>query len=372
MNVYEKYSLKPVINASGKMTILGVSKTDSEVCEAIIEGSTNFFVMKDLLDQTGVYIAKLLNVEAAYCVGSASAGIAQAVASLVCEDRLHDILTLHRNKDSMKREIIIAKGHNVNYGVPVEVMIELGGGKVVEAGYSNECKPEQIEAMITDQTVGLIYIKSHHCVQKSMASIIEYVKIARKYGLALIIDAAAEEDLLKYYDLGGDIVIYSGAKAIEGPTSGLVIGKKKYIDNLKLQNQGIGRAMKIGKEGILGLTKAIELYESKQVGQIEVMKYKVNKLIDLFSNEDKVIAKMVQDSAGREIYRCELCFAKGINVKELVNDLKEGEIAIYTRDYLANIGKIELDVRSVENDELVIIYQRVKALLSGGKYGKNT
>ncbi|MGO0807149.1 hypothetical protein ACTPEF_24595, partial [Clostridioides difficile] len=44
--------------------------------------------------------------------------------------------------------------------------------------------------------------------------------------LPLIVDAAAEEDLNVYYELGADLVIYSGAKAIEGPSSGLVIGTK--------------------------------------------------------------------------------------------------------------------------------------------------
>ena len=32
------------------------------------------------------------------------------------------------------------KGHNVQYGAPVETMIYLGGGKLVEVGYANEGK----------------------------------------------------------------------------------------------------------------------------------------------------------------------------------------------------------------------------------------
>lgn len=65
---------------------------------------------------------------------------------------------------------------------------------------------------------------------------------------------------MAYYQDGADLVIYSGAKAIEGPTSGLVIGKHQYVEWVKQQSSGIGRAMKVGKEGILGLTLAIELY----------------------------------------------------------------------------------------------------------------
>ncbi len=37
-SIFEKYSVRRVINASGKMTILGVSTVDKEVIEAIGEG----------------------------------------------------------------------------------------------------------------------------------------------------------------------------------------------------------------------------------------------------------------------------------------------------------------------------------------------
>ena len=41
----------------------------------------------------------------------------------------------------------------------------------------------------------------------------------------LIVDAAAEEDIQKYVKYS-DLAIYSGSKAIEGPTSGIVGGKE--------------------------------------------------------------------------------------------------------------------------------------------------
>ena len=50
-------------------------------------------------------------------------------------------------------------------------MVQQGGGKVVEAGYANMCTPEHIEMMITEQTAAILYIKSHHTVQKSMLTI---------------------------------------------------------------------------------------------------------------------------------------------------------------------------------------------------------
>src|SRR5699024_3961120 len=99
-----------------------------------------------------------------------------------------------------------------------------------------------------------------------------------------------------YYEMGADIVIYSGAKAIEGPTSGLVIGRKQAVEWVKLQANGIGRAMKVGKEGILGFTKAIELYindPKKETGQ--QMIDKMTPFIDKLNSLPGISAKVVWD-----------------------------------------------------------------------------
>lgn len=85
-------------------------------------GAGNFFEVKDLLDKIGEYISRLLNVESAYIVGSASSGIAQSIASTIAKDNLYEILNIH-NKNNKKREIILPKGHNVDYGTPVQVQL---------------------------------------------------------------------------------------------------------------------------------------------------------------------------------------------------------------------------------------------------------
>ncbi|WP_055669198.1 DgaE family pyridoxal phosphate-dependent ammonia lyase [Desnuesiella massiliensis] len=368
LSLYEKYGLKQVINASGKMTILGVSTLQEEVLLSMKEGATKFFEIKDLLDKTGAYIAKTLNIESAYIVSSASAGIAMTIASLISKDNLDMILNLHSRKYNVPREVILPKGHNVDYGCPVQTMIELGGGLLKEAGYSNQCKKEHVETLINENTIALMYVKSHHCVQKGIVSIEELVELGRKYNLPVIIDAAAEEDLRKYYNLGVDVVIYSGAKAIEGPTSGLVIGKKKYIDLIKLQSQGIGRAMKVGKENILGLAKAIELYENSIKITGEELNKRLESFINTLNNIKGIEASSIKDAAGRDIVRGQLSFNSdilGLEAKDIVKKLKDGPIAIYTRDYRANEGKIEIDIRSVSHEELKIIENRIIEIIGG-------
>ena len=155
------------------MTILGVSTLSETVLDAQRFGGQHFFEMEELSIQTGKYLADLLEVEDVQIVSSASAGIAQSVAAVIGKGELYPLY--HPYAESIKkRQIILPKGHNVDYGTAVEIMVQQGGGQVVEAGYANMCTPEQIEMMITEETAGILYIKSHHTVQKFLYRVMAF------------------------------------------------------------------------------------------------------------------------------------------------------------------------------------------------------
>ena len=366
-NIYQKYHVHHVINASGKMTILGGSRVKEDVCQHMMMGAQQFFEIKDLLDQTGQFIASCLDVEAAYIVNSASGGIAQCIAACVSQGKLKYILDIH-HPENVHRDIVLCKGHNVDYGTPIELTISVGGGHVVEAGYANTCTLEHVKAKINENTAALVYVKSHHCVQKGMPDMKDFIALGHDYHIPVIIDAAAEEDLKKYLALGADAVIYSGTKALEGPTSGLVIGKKDFIDLVKKQSQGIGRVMKVGKESILGLTYAIEKYASRKPLTLQEQSQRLSHFNDQINAVSGLKARGVQDGAGRAIMRSEISFDEGIlsmSALEVAKRLKEGDLCIYTRDYRANEGKIEIDVRDVTDEELQWICDKIIQIVRG-------
>lgn len=356
----EKYGLKHVVNASGKMTILGGSTVDRRIFEEMNLALEEYVEMENLVVKSGEYISKMVGCEDAFITTSASAGIVLTVASLITGDSLYKVENLHKIARKESYEILIQKGHNINYGAPLSMMVELGGATLVEAGFSNECKKEYIEGLINEKTKALLYVKSHHTVQKNMLSLNEMKELAQKYKLPLIIDAAAEESLNKYLELG-DVIIYSGTKAIEGPTSGIVLGKKEYIKNIRLQNKGMGRAMKIGRENIFGIMKAIQLYlqePKKQLVKLEALEEFANKVNQLPNVESRVLL----DDPDRKIYRVELKF-EGVDAIWINNKLRAGEIAVYTRDYYKNIGKLYIDPRPLKAGDLDIIYKKLKAIL---------
>ncbi|OJG82482.1 L-seryl-tRNA(Ser) seleniumtransferase [Enterococcus pallens] len=344
------------------MTILGVSKVSESVMAAQRFGGEHFFEMSELAVQTGKYLASLLKVEDTQIVSSASAGIAQSVAAVIGKGDMYHVYHPYTDR-VLKREIILPKGHNVDYGTPVETMVDLGGGQLVEAGYANMCTPEHIEMMITERTAAILYIKSHHTVQKSMLTVKEAAETAHRHQLPLIVDAAAEEDLFQYIEAGADLVIYSGAKAIEGPSAGLVIGKSQYVEWVRLQSKGIGRAMKIGKDNILGFTQAVEDYLSNGSESGSSMKERLAPFIEAVNQLSGLQAAVVQDGAGRDIYRASLKVEGKKTAKQVINELKMSDPAIYTREYQANNGIIEFDIRSVNQLEMDAIVQRLKEIM---------
>lgn len=351
--------LSKIINASGKMTILGGSKVSSSVAEKLSYGAQELFLMEELVAVSGAHLAKLFDVASTSIVASASAGIAQSVAASICGNSLKYILDPY-NADLKRREVVMAKGHNVDYGTTIAIPIAMGGGVLVEAGYANACSLDHVEAKINENTAALVYVKSHHAVQKGMPDLQGFIELGHKYGLQVIVDAAAEGDLRKYHQMGADCVIYSGTKTFEGPTSGLVVGTSAFIETLRLQTKGIGRVMKVGKEGILGLVEALENYARLVPESLEEQEHRLAILHEGFANLENVSSRSVRDGAGRQILRCELTFNSPETAQNLVSKLKEGPVKIYTRDYRANEGKIELDIRDLDDDAMHTIVKRIK------------
>ncbi|MGE7760459.1 DgaE family pyridoxal phosphate-dependent ammonia lyase [Peribacillus sp. NPDC097895] len=361
-----KYGLKRVINASGRMSILGVSAPTDTVMDAMKKGGQNYVEVSDLVDKSGQHIANLLQSEAAVVVNSASSGIALSVAAIVTEGNRRKSERLHQDP-IQKNEIIMLKGHNVQYGAPVETMIYLGGGKLVEVGYANEGKAEHIADAINENTSAILFVKSHHAVQKNMISVEEAWEVAKTNNIPLIVDAAAEEDLAKYVQFS-DLAIYSGSKAIEGPTSGIVAGRKKYIEWLKVQLHCIGRSMKVGKETTFGLLQALDEYFVK-TDNSEKEKASLQVLTSLDSI-DGVKVTIVQDEAGRAIYRARISIDPSIaetTAKEVNEQLRNGDIAIYTRDYGIRQGFFDIDPRPLQGDDINVIEAQLRTILGGNQ-----
>lgn len=127
-----------------------------------------------------------------------------------------------------------------------------------------------------------------------------------------------------------------------------------------------GRAMKVGKESIIGLMTALDRYESRKddsQGQLDRMNWLIKELADI----PGIKGAIVQDEAGRAIYRAQLTINEkivGINAATLVKNLEAGNPGIYTRNYYVNLGMINIDPRPLLLGQEKIIASRIREIVS--------
>ncbi len=254
--------LRPVINVSGTMTSLGASIVVPQAIAAMTSILPQFVEMNDLQRKASAVIARLTGGEAGFVTASCSAGISLAVAGTITGN---DLLAIEKLPEvsTQKTEILVQMGHVVSYGAPVDQAVRLAGGKTVLIGQATSTHRYHMENAINEKTAAALYVISHHVVDYGLLSLKEFAEIAHAKGVPVIVDAASEYDLRLFLEQGADIVLYSGHKFLGGPTSGIVAGKKELVRHAYLQNMGIGRGMKVGKESVFGVMAALEAWETR-------------------------------------------------------------------------------------------------------------
>lgn len=261
MGVYEELGLRTVINADATLTRLGGSLMPPEVVEAMQAAAHNFIDIFELQQAVGARIAKLTRNDAAYVTSGAASGL--YLATLACGLTVdpEDGLTILGRE---RHEIIIHRSQHNAY-VP---SIELAGATVVEIGDESGATARELEDALGDESLAVFYFAGHHLIQGSIP-IEEVIRLAHGRGVPVVVDAAAQlpppDNLWRFTrDLGADLAVFSGGKGLRGPqSSGLIVGRSDLIEVARAHgapNPRRGRAMKVGKEELLGLLAAVERY----------------------------------------------------------------------------------------------------------------
>ena len=271
MGVYQKLGVKTKINAVGNGTAIGGSIMAPEVIAAMQEASQNFIDLNELLAKAGQYIADVVGVEACYITSGAAGGVLISTAACMTGK---DWAKVHQLPDTqgMKNEVIMQVMQRNYY----ELMVREAGAKLVEIGLANTTNSWHLEAALNEQTAAIIHFVAYSPPQDLPLE--EVIKIAHKRDVPVVVDAAAEfpsfSILREYIDMGADLVIFSGGKGIRGPqSSGLILGRKDLIEACTMNGSpyhGVGRPCKVGKEEIIGLVTAIELFSDPEYERKEL------------------------------------------------------------------------------------------------------
>jgi uncharacterized pyridoxal phosphate-dependent enzyme len=366
-DTYARVGVTRVINAAGRMTMLGGSALADEVADAMAEAGRGYVRLADLHSRAGELIAGWTGAEAACVTTGAAAGIALMVAACVAGTDPAAVELLP-DVDGDKREVLIQIGHQVSFGAPVAQMIRLGGGRAISVGWANGVRRDHIESAIGPNTAAFLYVQSHHTVHHGMLPLATCLEVCRTHGVPFLVDAAAEEDPRAYVATGVDAVAYSGGKAFGGPTSGFVAGRRAVIEGCRAQERGIGRPMKVGKESIVGLLVALERYVARDEAVATAELARQQRIVDGIAaglrDARGLRVATIRDEAGRAIVRAAIhvdSTALGKNAADLAAFLATGSPAIYLRSHHAPEGYVAVDPRPIAEADVPLIVDRVRA-----------
>ena len=356
MDLLEQLQIPRVINASGRMTALGVNALSDVVLKSMTEGGRNYVEIDKMQRTVGCQIAEMIGAEDAMVTTGAAAGVALMVAACIAGNDLTRVQAL---PDALgnPNEILIQAGHQVNFGAEIVQMIRIAGGKPHAIGSVNSVSEAHLTGALHPNVAAFLYVKSHHSVQKGALSLARCIEICQEHGVPVLIDAAAEEDLTRYVTSGADLVTFSGGKAIGGPTSGIVAGRADLVEACRAQNMGIGRPMKVGKEALAGLYTAVSAYMQRD-SQAEQRRCAamVDELLAGFAPVAKT--RRLIDEAGRGIERAGIVLEPQ-EAQDLVRFLRNGSPPIYPRTHLLNMGTVAFDPRPLAAGDVETIIERV-------------
>ena len=296
--IFDDLGVSELVNAAGTKTRFGGTRLRSEAADAMRSATDSFVCISDLQARASELISNLTHAEAGYVVTGASAALTVGTAACIAGT---DFGVMSRLPDTtgVADEVVMARAHRTGY----DHALRLAGATIVDVGTSDRnlgtastnVKLWEYEDAIGTETAALAYI-AKPTTQPPLEDVVE---VAHKHDLPVIVDAAAElppkTNLSRFIDIGADLVAFSGGKAIRGPqATGILAGRRALIRSVAFQQldmdvvsglwdppseffdeppdavprHGIGRGMKVGREELVGLVRALELFDEEDEGAL--------------------------------------------------------------------------------------------------------
>ncbi len=264
-------SLRQVINATGVIlhTGLGRAPLPAAALQAIGAAAENYCNLEfDLA--TGERGSRLEHVEARVCAA------AQAEAAAVVNNNAAAVL-LALNTLARGREVIVSRGELVEIGGSFRIpdIVAASGARICEVGTTNRTHLRDYAGAVGDDTAALLVAHpSNYRVRGFTAQVelAELVELGRRAGVPLVYDLGGGvlDDLRQWglphepvvrqpLDLGVDLVTFSGDKVLGGPQSGIIAGRRQYVEPVR-QNP-LMRALRCDKLILAALEATLRLYD---------------------------------------------------------------------------------------------------------------
>jgi L-seryl-tRNA(Ser) seleniumtransferase len=294
------------------------------------------------------------------------------------------------------RRVILSRGELVEIGgsfrIP-EVMRE-SGAVLVEVGTTNRTHLKDYAGAIDGET-GMI-LKVHPSNYRihgftSEVEIEELVALGRQHGVPVVHDVGSgclidlasrgvpgETMLQRSVAAGVDLLCCSGDKLLGGPQAGIVLGRKAAVELCR--RHPLFRALRPGRLIYTALEATLRLYlggEGRAVERIPTLRDLVAPPAGLRRRAQRLVRRLAGVAADASVVSCASQAGSGSlptreiaswgvrlvpqdrGIEDLAAELREGDPAILAR---VQEGALLLDVRTLQDEELPLIAERLQGL----------
>jgi uncharacterized pyridoxal phosphate-dependent enzyme len=370
---YAKLGVRTIINARGTYTYLSGCLELPEVRRAAEAASHHFVDLYELQAAAGRKLAELSGAESGIVTAGAAAAMAQATAGCIAGTDPNKIWQLP-DTTRMKNEVVMLGGRNA-----FDSALRLAGGKLVIAATLPD-----LQGAITSQTALVYTTFRDERVQDAL-------KVTKAAGVPLLVDASSSvppfENFTKFAKWGVDLYTVSGGKGLGGPQcSGVLLGRKDLIDaamaNSAPWEGAVCRAMKVGKEEIIGVLAAVEYWSKADLNALnKEWRARVERVAKLAETVPGVTTS-IEIPVGSNSYPTltinwdEAGF--GLTVAQCVEELRQGEPCIEMLSTLGNrsllpplrkadanaVNKLQVVSMTLQPGEELIVGRRVREVLN--------
>ena len=386
-NVYTRLGVKTVINCRGTWTYLSGSLQFPEVRAAQTEASHHFVNMVELQNAAGRKLAELTGAESGMITSGAAGSMAASAAACMAGTDPAKIWQLP-DTTGMRHEVIMAGGRSA-----FDSAIRLTGANLVLVE-----SPEEIANAINDKTAMIYTTDLGDKLAKQLA-------IAKAQNIPMLLDDAAgippADNLKLYAQMKIDLYTFSGGKGLQGPQcSGVLLGRKDLIEaamrNSAPWEGAVCRAMKVGKEEVIGALTAVETWLKIDPKKLyDEWNARVDRIAKLVETVPGVITSVYIPDDGNRYPTLKVSWdeaAWGYTITDCVQQLRASDPVIEvlgadnpslvpavregiqkakpTRKERQRVNHIELVSMTIQSGEEMIVGQRLRELLSAARKGK--
>jgi D-glucosaminate-6-phosphate ammonia-lyase len=360
-----EHSQRQIINAAGNVLVPGGFLANKDSIQAAAEILNRFVEMPELNRYASQIIAQTCESEAGCVTSCTAAGISLSVAAAMTGN---DLARANLpDTTGLKNQVIIQGGHNCHFGGGVDQMDRLSGAQIVEIGLVNRAEPYQLAAAINGNTAAALFVVSHQTTQTGMIELLEFADIYHANNIPVIVDAASECDLKELLTQGADLVLYSAHKFLTELATGIVAGRKDLVRACYLQQIGVGRPMKVGREIIASAIATLDLWSRLDHAKLNIQVFeRTQAAFDHLRKIANLTTSIETDPAGNPVPRARLKIDPavfGVDAEQFRRMLAHGSPVIYLWNHDHDANSLLIDPSTVSDAEMRAVTTRISAVL---------